>query len=315
MIPDARFSSQSILGNLLNPLSLNRSESFCWGPIGVQNPTAGNLVQVWHGRVGESLNFYLSSPNTTEFLLFSRATKIFNVSLSFDLNGSPCVAFQDNTGSYLYWFDPVPNAFVFFNIPGISTYPAVTLDEYRAEFSASADVILGYIRADTIRYRQLRDRFTIEYTPTVGDPGLTVRADILYHISLSSVWRLEFYYGLFPQVHEGPDVMKLQIIRQKAPVEILELPFNFDHLLLFGDTIISAMCTITVQSGIDPSPESMKVGAATFDNSNATQTVQGGVVGVIYLISMAVRTTNGCILVSEGSLSINNSVAVAPALP
>ena len=311
MIPEDRFSLIPIIGILTNPLSLDRLIGYCMGPVAVQDPSQGFLVKVWTVWV-EGLDVYISASDVAPLLMFSRASRIYNVSLAFDTNANPCVVFQEAGLSYLYWFDPVPNDYVFFQIPGSATYPYITRDDPRIFNQANADVILGYVQGSALKYRQLRDRYTIEYDPTIGTGGPTVAADILYYIGINSAQRLEWIYGFLPIFHDTPDIMKKQVLQQKAAPEVLDVTFDFMHTMMFGDTITSATAVITLESGTDANPSLMLDGAATHTARTVTQTIKGGIVGNIYRIAMSASTTNSCVYVVEGLLAINNSPAVAP---
>lgn len=313
MIPDDRFSLTYVPGEVLNPLPLNRMSGTLWGPANIQDPTQGFFVQLWHFQ-SDKFKVTLWSDTQVPIDLFTRVLPISNVSVSFDTNANPCVAFQDSTGSYLYWFDPVPNDYVFFFISADATYPYVTLDDGRTFNQTNADNILGYIESGTIRYRQLRDRYLIEYTPPVGAGGVPVAADILYYIGMQSSLRLDFIYGDLPFIQDKPVIMNKSILRQKAEVEEIPLTFNFYQLMMFGEEITSATVTITLDTGTDdPDIEDMLVGSATHTDRAVTQIVKAGIPGNIYRIAMAAGTDQSCVYVVEGLLAINSSQAEAPA--
>lgn len=310
MIPGERYSSEPVTGLLLNPWSRDEKVSHHWGPVQVQDPSQGMLVKVWTLEADEK-TVTLSAPGSLPIVLFSRLEDIKSVSLSFDQNGRPYVAFEEVPGSsYLYWFDPVPNAYVFMPVDG--AYPIITLDDARFIDGGDSDVILSYIRDEAIRYWQQRDRYTIEYTPTEGPLGPPVRADILYHVSMNSRFRLEWLYGDLPTILDAPNIMHKQILVQKAPAETLPIKFNFHHLMLFGEVITAAAVTISVHSGEDAVPSSMLNGSPVITDWEVTQSVQGGSVGAIYLVSMSARTNNNCVYVLEGLLCISESVAAVP---
>jgi hypothetical protein len=161
--------------------------------VAIQDPSQGLGVKLWKARAEEE-NVLLSAPGTPEFIWYTHADPIKELSLSFDQNGRPCIAFVDDVGEVLLrWFDPVPNAVVNFDLGALGGItPQVTLDDNRAFNGANSDVILGYVRAGIIRYRQQRDRFTDEITPTIGVDGPSAAATGLRHISMNSKFRLEF---------------------------------------------------------------------------------------------------------------------------
>lgn len=166
-----------------------------WGPIELSDADQGLLVKIWTARVGgEGLNeVTVTAPGSDITELFSRANEIKEISLAFDQNGQPLVAFvEDDGGSWLYWYDPVPAEYTFLELPSGVVNPRITMDDPRTFMNGRNDVILAYVRAGTLHYRQQRDRFTIEYTPTEGVGGPTVSASGLRHISMNSKLRLEF---------------------------------------------------------------------------------------------------------------------------
>ena len=192
MIPDGRFSIQAIRGQLLNPWSRDRKISYHWGPVQVQDPSQGLLVKLWTLRAIEGAAI-LSAPGSPTTTVLTRPVSIDNINLAFDQNGRPCVCFEEESGgAFLYWFDPVPNEPVFMPLPSGSVSPRITLDDARSFNGANSDVILGYVRAGIVRYRQQRDRFTVEYTPPIGAGGQPAFAGSLRHISMNSRLRLEF---------------------------------------------------------------------------------------------------------------------------
>lgn len=190
MIPEDRFSSTAWQGQLHNPWSRRADISFHWGPIAIQDPSQGLRVRLWQARsVGNEI--LLSAPGVAEENWYTHTEDLEQVSLSFDQNGRPAVAFVDSAGgTYLRWFDPVPNDVV--NMPLVGITPRVTLDDSRPLNLSNSDIILGYVRDGLVRYRIQRDRFLTEYTPPIGVGGAPAQAIGLRHISMNSNMRLQF---------------------------------------------------------------------------------------------------------------------------
>lgn len=191
MIPEDRFSSEPRRGQLLNPWSRDRKISYHWGPVQVHDTSQGLLVKLWTLRA-EGGSAILSAPGSPATTLFTRAVDIDNVNLAFDQNGRATVCFEEEGGgAYLWWYDPVPQEPTFWLIPNAVT-PRITLDDARQFNIGNSDIILGYVRAGTVRYRRQRDRFLDEFTPAQGDDGPPATATGLRHISMNSALRLEF---------------------------------------------------------------------------------------------------------------------------
>lgn len=190
MIPEDRFSSTTFQGQLHNPWSRRADVSFHWGPIAIQDPSQGLRARLWRARsVGNAI--LLSAPGVADGIWYTHTEDLEQVSLSFDQNGRPAVAFVDSVGgTYLRWFDPVVNDVV--NMPLVGITPRVTLDDSRPLNLSNSDIILGYVRGGVVRYRIQRERFQDEHTPPIGVGGAPAQASRLHHISMNSNLRLQF---------------------------------------------------------------------------------------------------------------------------
>lgn len=190
MIPEDRFSSTTFQGQLHNPWSRRADVSFHWGPIAIQDPSQGLRARLWRARsVGNAI--LLSAPGVAEENWYTHTEDLEQVSLAFDQNGRPAVAFVDSVGgTCLRWFDPVVNDVVNMSLVGIT--PRVTLDDSRPLNLSNSDIILGYVRGGVVRYRIQRERFQDEHTPPIGAGGAPAQASRLRHISMNSNLRLEF---------------------------------------------------------------------------------------------------------------------------
>lgn len=243
MIPESRFSSQTIKGQMLNPWSRQANLSRHWGPVALQDPSQGLLVKMWQMRAEYGGNeLLLSAPGVPEYAWYTHAQPIRVVSLAFDQNGRPVVAFEDDLGdAFLRWFDPTPNAIVTDPLT-YATTPRVTLDDARPFNGANSDVILGYVRAGFVRYRQQRDRFTIEYTPLFqGAPAV---ASKLRHVSMNSNLRLEFLTD-----DAGEEPWTLAEIVEDLCVQSGIKPENVDVRELFQDIVYGLK--VNMEEGLD----------------------------------------------------------------
>lgn len=73
------------------------------------------------------------------------------------------------------------------------------------------------------------------------------------------------------------------ILASKATTALEPYVVNFSDKLQFGEGINGAAVTVSVHSGVDPSPLSLLDGTVTYDASgNVSQNITGGLAGVIY---------------------------------
>lgn len=193
MLPENLLSTDAIKGDLINPWSRSAMVSTHYGPVALNDPSLGLLYKVWRARChrGEG-NIYLSSIGVPEFVWYTHSKSIMQISLSFDQNGRPVAAFVDADGySFLRWYDSAALGEVTTALP-YATTPRVTLDDARQINISGSDVVLAYVNSGVIKYRRQRDRFTIEYTPLIGEGGAPASAIGLRHISMNSALRLQF---------------------------------------------------------------------------------------------------------------------------
>jgi hypothetical protein len=128
----------------------------------------------------------ISAANWPPTVLFSKAL-ITEISLAFDQNMNPFVAFVENDVAKFWWFDTVAGMTVFSNLPAGSTTPRCCLDDKRETQTNSSDIILAYVNAGNLYFRMQRDRYGVEYLLKTGVIGGVKR------LGVSTVNRLQFY--------------------------------------------------------------------------------------------------------------------------
>jgi len=167
VIPGNRLSSQPRPAPLLldNPQPTLR-ESRHRGGVALNDASQGLDVRTWVCRTdGTAVTLEAAGvPATTLFT----GTGITEVSLAFDQNMNPFVAFVDSSGPRFRWFDPVVSQYVITALPAGSTNPRACLDDNRGTQSAASDVIIAYVRAAVLHFRAQRDRYLVEYTLSTG---------------------------------------------------------------------------------------------------------------------------------------------------
>jgi hypothetical protein len=94
------------------------------------------------------------------------------------------------------------------------------------------------------------------------------------------------------------------ILPAKKLGETVLLPIDFISKLGPNESILTAVCTSTVYTGIDPNPSAMIVGLASISGTIVDQMVTGGVVGTIYEFLATATTSLGQTLELSGYLAI-----------
>ena len=94
----------------------------------------------------------------------------------------------------------------------------------------------------------------------------------------------------------------------KDPAESLVAGFDFTAELDTGETIASALCSIAVLSGVDPSAASVLFGSPTIAGGVVLQPFHAGVNGVTYTLRcVATLTPTGRVLVLAANLPVRTA--------
>jgi len=88
----------------------------------------------------------------------------------------------------------------------------------------------------------------------------------------------------------------LSIHDPKMVVDVVPIFFDFTADLFSGETISSAVATISVHTGIDPSPSLLLYQVVTITGNICEQKVQKGLPGVVYDILMTIVTSTARIV-------------------
>jgi hypothetical protein len=161
------------------------------GGVGLSDPSQGLEVKLWTARISKhddgsgDCDIIVSAPGVADTILIS-GNAITEVSLAFDQNMKPAIAYVEAGVSKLWWYDATIQATSILTIDG--TTPRITLDDHRIDQVSVSDIILAYISAGNLCYRQQRDRFQTERVlKTVGAGAQLVS------VTMNNVWRLQFH--------------------------------------------------------------------------------------------------------------------------
>lgn len=158
MLPDNTISVVPLGADFVVPKSAKLID-YERGGIALNDTSAGLNFQLWALRykAGQVL---ISAETVAETVLFVQPG-ITELSLAFDQNMQPVVAYRVGDNSYLRWYDAT--------IPGITTStflgcknPRVSLDDNRPGRSASSDIIFAYVSNRNMYWRAQREHYSIE---------------------------------------------------------------------------------------------------------------------------------------------------------
>jgi hypothetical protein len=189
MLPDGVLSTIPIQAIFTGAraLAVTKTVDYEDGGVALNDPSEGLLYQVWRCRlVGDDV--VIGASSVTETILYS-ATGITEISFTFDQNMRPVLAFVKDGASYLRWYDSLYEEQVVTALDVDVTNPRVTLDDKRILQVAISDIILGYVRAGNLYYRQQRDRFETEYLLAEEVTSELVK------IGMNKQFRLQFMLG------------------------------------------------------------------------------------------------------------------------
>lgn len=189
MMPDNLPSTTPIVGDYLPPDSrpFQSNVDYELGGVAIQDPSQGLMYQVWKAAmVGP--NITLTAETTLATTVLRSAPGATYLSLAFDRNMRPSVAYVIGESVFLYWYDTVTNTYVTTSIPNART-PRLTHDDKRPEASSWSDVVLFYVRDNRIYVRNQRDRYLVEYDFAPIEAGAS-----LLRVGMTNKLRLQVEY-------------------------------------------------------------------------------------------------------------------------
>lgn len=193
MIPNSSLSQITIPGFWIPPDDLENDSlrDYELGGIDLNDPSFGLRFQVWTLTLMND-DVVISAPTVPLTVLFTR-TGITELSLAFDQNMNPFVAFVENGVAKFWWYDTVVSQQVFSSLPANSITPRTCLDDKRETQTNSSDIILAYLLNDNLYFRAERDRYSVQYLLKTGvfnpTSGLPAR---LKRVGMTDQNRLQF---------------------------------------------------------------------------------------------------------------------------
>jgi len=189
-LPDDRLSSEPVPGYFLGARAQVFPDyiDYMDGGAALNDPSLGLNYQTWTAEIVEDIvedRIMLSAPTFPAQAIYT-GDDITEVSLAFDQNMQPAIAFMEAGVAKLLWYDTTVQDMVVTAIPGNVSHPRVALDDTRQFNLANSDIILAYIKDGALYYRQQRDRYQVERQLSTG-PWIA-----LVRIGMGSTLRFQF---------------------------------------------------------------------------------------------------------------------------
>lgn len=106
--------------------------------------------------------------------------------------------------------------------------------------------------------------------------------------------------------------MSTVVSQTKLQTESADFEVDFLSRLAVGETVLTAASTVEVLSGVDANPTAMLSGLPSILGAVVTQRLIGGLPGVVYQLSIAVRTSTGAIPINRTAIAVLTSASVTP---
>lgn len=159
-------STTPVIGNILSPDNLPKRPTidFEMGGVGLQDPSQGLRNQQWRAWFDRDAGgVFVEAPNTPATMIFEQ-TSITWLSFCFDQNMRWSAVYTLNDGlSYLRWYNSLIGGYDLTELDDGVVTPYLSLDDKRGSQGASNDIILAYIKNQTVILRVQRERFTVAH--------------------------------------------------------------------------------------------------------------------------------------------------------
>ena len=154
------------------------------GGVALNDPSQGLLVKIWRLRY-VSPDVRISADGVAESTLFT-AAGLTELSLAFDQNMRPVVAYVQSGEAKLRWYDALTESVTTTTLAAGVETPRVCLDDKRPLQFGNSDVILAYVRDGGLYFRAQRDRYDVEYLLQADVGGTLIR------VGMNEISRLQF---------------------------------------------------------------------------------------------------------------------------
>lgn len=317
---------------LLSPDDIGRSArviDYELGGIALNDGTQGLQVQNWRARLVGTEIRVAPDPYTTETVLVT-AAGITQLSLAFDQNMNPVVAYVQSGLTKLYWYSTALQAMTTTTFDAEVRSPFLCMDDKRnaASLLNINDVLLFYIRTNRLCYRQQRDSYNTERTlawfdgsqVTINKAGMNV--GLRMQIELVGLQARLATGAVLGSWRDAAYLASVTSITRAMPADILTGDFLYAALMHrsavsppAGWTLVTSVsCTETaITQTLSLFRKTTPAPADSGANATFTQ-ASSGLMGLLYF---AVRATTGMTLSYIGvtSTAVNDTATNAITAP
>nr|DAF83502.1 MAG TPA: Tail fiber protein [Caudoviricetes sp.]DAH86457.1 MAG TPA: Tail fiber protein [Caudoviricetes sp.] len=230
MLPDGELSTSSVYAAFLVPNRIDELIDYEWGGIDLYDASQGLQAKLWTCFYESGVIKAKADQVVYDLITVADVTAL---SFAFDLNMRPVVTYVVNNEVFLWWYDTAAADHVTTSFGSLIITPQLSLDDHRTIYSANADVIFAYIKAEQLCIRLQRDRYQIEYELGAGQ--------VLIQIGMMTNNR----FGFATKIMNGFDLFLDQMYvdaRNKAlRFDYLDLcPLQASYSVQFGNNVIKA---------------------------------------------------------------------------
>jgi hypothetical protein len=166
----------------------------------LNDPSEGLLVRDWTATYNwQTEEVLIEAPGVAQTVLFIQAD-VTELSLAFDQNMNPFIAFVTAGVAKFWWYDTDVNDTIITELPAGSVTPRCCLDDKRDYRDATSDIILCYVHAGALKMRMERERYLDEHI--IQDPFIepvTGLPAYLKQVGMNAINRLQWTGSLTVQ--------------------------------------------------------------------------------------------------------------------
>lgn len=198
MIPMGRLSSELIYAPLILPNpEPEDTVSLEFGGVEIGDSSQGLDIKVWTATVTDT-GVVVTAEGSTPYPI-ALGTDITEISLAFDQNMRPSIAYVQAGAPKFYWYDSFVEQYVITDLDPDVEHPKCTLDDHRLMEAQSSDIILTYIRDGNLYFRVQRERFLNEHL-LYADINTIIPSPVVASVGMNMVGRLQWdirgnFYG------------------------------------------------------------------------------------------------------------------------